>query len=93
MSSPNGSARGRHYYAIVIGSGHNGLVGADDFAPPGRHTLSLDVHYAPNALADETWDGRRDAIVANIVDAFAENAPNQPGAIEHVHVLEPLDHA
>jgi len=47
MSSPNGRARGRHDDAIVIGSGHDGLIGPGYLAPPRKHTLSLYVQHAP----------------------------------------------
>jgi phytoene dehydrogenase-like protein len=59
--------------------------------PPGKHTLSLYVQYAPYDLAEGTWDERRDEIGANIVDTLAEYAPNLPNAIEHMRVLGPPD--
>jgi phytoene dehydrogenase-like protein len=63
----------------------------DGLTPPGTHTLSLFVQYAPYDLADGTWDERRDEIGANIVDTLAEYAPNLPNAIEHMRVLGPPD--
>ncbi len=63
----------------------------DGLAPPGKHTMSLFVQYAPYDLAEGTWDDRRDAIGANIVATLAEYAPNVPGAIEHMQVLGPPD--
>lgn len=63
----------------------------DGLAPPGRHTLSLFVQYAPYDLAEGTWEQRRDEIGANILDTFAEYAPNLPDSIEHVEVLGPPD--
>ena len=60
-------------------------------APAGKHTLSLFVQYAPYDLAEGTWEDRRAAIGANIVDTLAEYAPNLPGAIEHMEVLGPPD--
>ena len=63
----------------------------EGLAPPGKHTLSLYVQYAPYDLAEGTWEERREAIGANIVETFAEYAPNLPGAIEHMQVLGPPD--
>src|SRR5918997_5690980 len=63
----------------------------DGLAPPGKHTLSLFVQYAPYDLAEGTWETRRDEIGANIVDTLADFAPNVPNAIEHMQVLGPRD--
>ena len=65
-----------HYDAIVVGSGHNGLISAAYLAKAGRRVLVLE---------------RRDEIGANIVETFAQYAPNLPGAIEHIEVLGPRD--
>ena len=62
-----------------------------DLTPPGKHTMSLFVQYAPYDLADGTWDDQRAAIGANIVDTLAMFAPNIPNAIEHLEVLGPPD--
>ncbi len=63
----------------------------DGLAPPGKHTLSLFVQYAPYDLAEGSWDERRDEIGATIVETLAEYAPNLPGAIEQMQVLGPPD--
>jgi phytoene dehydrogenase-like protein len=63
----------------------------DRLAPPGKYTLSLFCQYAPYELSEGTWEERRDEIGANIVDTFAEYAPNLPDAIEHIEVLGPRD--
>ncbi len=63
----------------------------DGLAPPGKHTMSLFVQYAPYDLAEGTWDTRRDEIGSNIVATLAEYAPNITGAIEHMQVLGPRD--
>jgi phytoene dehydrogenase-like protein len=63
----------------------------DGLAPKGKHTLSMFVQYAPYDLAEGTWEERRDEIGQNIIDTFAEYAPNLPNAIEHMQVLGPPD--
>jgi phytoene dehydrogenase-like protein len=59
--------------------------------PPGKHTMSLFVQYAPYDLAEGTWDQRRGEIGANIIDTLAMFAPNIPNVIEHFAVLGPPD--
>ncbi len=63
----------------------------EGLAPPGKHTMSLFCQYAPYALAEGTWEEWRQEIGANIIDTFAEYAPNLPDLIEHVEVLGPTD--
>ena len=63
----------------------------EGLAPAGKHTLSMFVQYAPYDLAEGSWDERRDEIGKNIIDTFAEYAPNVPNAIEHISVLGPPD--
>jgi phytoene dehydrogenase-like protein len=63
----------------------------DGLTPPGKHTMSLFVQYAPYDLAEGTWDERRGEIGSNIIDTLAMFAPNIPSAIEHVEVLGPPD--
>ena len=59
--------------------------------PSGKHTLSLFCQYAPYRLSEVTWEERRDEIGANIVETFAQYAPNMPNAIEQIEVLGPRD--
>jgi phytoene dehydrogenase-like protein len=59
--------------------------------PSGKHTLSLFCQYAPYRLSEVTWEERRDEIGANIVETFAQYAPNLPNAIEQIEVLGPRD--
>jgi phytoene dehydrogenase-like protein len=63
----------------------------DGLAPQGKHTMSLFCQYAPYELAEGAWEERREEIGANIVETFAEYAPNLPDAIEHIEVLGPPD--
>jgi phytoene dehydrogenase-like protein len=61
----------------------------EGLAPAGKHTLSLFCQYAPYELSEGTWEERRDEIGANIVETFAQYAPNLPGAVEGIEVLGP----
>src|SRR5918998_1449493 len=63
----------------------------EGLTPPGKHTMSLFVQYAPYDFAQGTWDERRGEIGDNIVDTLAAFAPNIPNAIEHLEVLGPPD--
>src|SRR5215217_6621867 len=75
----------------MVGESHLPADSADGLTPPGKHTMSLFVQYAPYDLSEGTWDQRRDEIGANIVDTLAMFAPNIPNAIEHLEVLGPPD--
>jgi phytoene dehydrogenase-like protein len=63
----------------------------DGLAPEGKHTMSLFCQYAPYDLSSGTWEERRAEIGTNIIETFAEYAPNLPNAIEHIEVLGPPD--
>jgi phytoene dehydrogenase-like protein len=63
----------------------------EGLAPEGKHTMSLFCQYAPYTLAEGTWEERRAEIGSNIVNTFAEYAPNLPDAIEYMEVLGPPD--
>ena len=78
----------RPYVDIVIPS----LVDPS-MAPPGKHTMSCFVQYAPYHLADgEGWDdARREAFGDTVVDAIAELAPNIRDIVVGRQVLTPLD--
>ena len=60
-------------------------------APPGKHVMSCFVQYAPYALKDGTWDGRREEFGDTVVDTLAEHAPNIRNLILHRQVVTPLD--
>jgi phytoene dehydrogenase-like protein len=60
-------------------------------APPGKHTLSIYVQYAPYYLRDSSWDDLREPYADRIIETLAEYAPNLPKAILKRQVLTPLD--
>ena len=64
-----------------------------DMAPPGRHTMSCFVQYAPYHLADgaEWDDAARDALGETVLDTIEERAPGIRELIIGKQVLTPLD--
>lgn len=64
----------------------------DTIAPPGKHILSMFVQYAPYQLADGLhWDDIKEDFADRCVTSLGRYAPNVPNAVEHRHVLSPLD--
>jgi phytoene dehydrogenase-like protein len=55
--------------------------------------MSMFVQYAPYRLADGcgTWDEIKEHFADRCIDVLAQYAPNIRDAIEHRHVLSPLD--
>jgi phytoene dehydrogenase-like protein len=53
--------------------------------------MSCFVQYAPYKLREGTWDEKREAFGAAVVDTVAEYAPNLKKIILHRQVLTPLD--
>ena len=60
-------------------------------APPGRHTMSVFAQYAPYALADGDWDGRRAEIGELVLETIAAYAPDIHECVEAMDVLGPPD--
>jgi phytoene dehydrogenase-like protein len=60
-------------------------------APAGRHTMSVFAQYAPYALADGDWDGRRDEVGDLALAVIARFAPDVADCVEARQVLGPPD--
>ncbi len=60
-------------------------------APPGKHTLSIYVQYAPYHLKEASWDEIGEGYADQVIATLAEYAPNLPRAILKRQVLTPLD--
>jgi phytoene dehydrogenase-like protein len=60
-------------------------------APEGKHTISIFTQYFPYALAEGTWDARREEIAKHTIGRFAEYAPNVADAVITAQVLAPPD--
>ena len=59
-------------------------------APPGKHTMSAFVQYAPYQLADGTWDERRSEIGQRILGLIGRYC-DIDDVVEHIEVLGPPD--
>ncbi|MEN8145901.1 MAG: NAD(P)/FAD-dependent oxidoreductase, partial [Gemmatimonadota bacterium] len=61
-------------------------------APPGKHSMSVLVQYAPYHLQEGKWDaGQRDRLGDLAIETLAQYAPNLRGAVEDRQVLSPAD--
>jgi phytoene dehydrogenase-like protein len=60
-------------------------------APPGQHTLSVYVQYAPYHLASGSWPDLAESYGNRVIETLAEYAPNVPGSILGRQVITPLD--
>jgi phytoene dehydrogenase-like protein len=63
----------------------------ESVAPPGRHVMSVFAQYVPYALAEGSWDTRRDEIADAALAEVARFAPDVVDCIEHREVLGPPD--
>lgn len=62
-------------------------------APPGKHTMSIFVQYAPYNLKEGAadWPNQREAFGDAVIDTLSEYAPNLKSRILHRQVLTPWD--
>ncbi len=62
-------------------------------APPGKHTMSIFVQYAPYNLKEGAadWPNQREAFGDAVIDTLSEYMPNLKNHILHRQVLTPWD--
>lgn len=62
-------------------------------APPGKHTMSIFVQYAPYNLKEGAadWPNQREAFGDAVIDTLSEYMPNLKSRILHRQVLSPWD--
>ncbi len=62
-------------------------------APPGKHTMSIFVQYAPYKLKEGAadWPNQRESFGDAVIDTLAEYMPNLKSRILHRQVLSPWD--
>lgn len=64
---------------------------AEGLAPPGKHVVSVLVHYAPRALAGGWTDAARDTLERRVLDALEELAPGIGARVLACETLSPAD--
>lgn len=60
-------------------------------APPGHHTMTCSVKYAPRELAGTSWADHRAAAAELVLSTLEEYAPDIREVLEHVQVVTPED--
>ncbi len=81
---------GRFSRQPFVDSYHQSLLDPT-VAPPGRHTLTAFVQYAPTELRGTTWDEFRPQVAETVLGTVEEYAPNIRQAVEHWQVVTPAD--
>ena len=67
-------------------------LASPEFAPTGKHVMSVHVQYAPYHLRDGVWDSAaRSALGDRVLAALEEYMPGLPDRVLHRQVLTPLD--
>ncbi len=60
-------------------------------APPGKHTMSCFVQYAPTELRSGSWDDAREAVAETVLATLEAYAPGIRRLVRHYQVVTPLD--
>ncbi|MCI4352348.1 MAG: NAD(P)/FAD-dependent oxidoreductase [Thermoplasmata archaeon] len=63
----------------------------DSVAPPGKHTMSCFVQYAPTELTGTTWDAAKPDVANTVLDTIEEYAPKIRTVVRHWQVISPAD--
>ena len=57
-------------------------------APPGHHTISVWVEYAP-ILSPKEWEAQHEQVAAGLITQVAKYAPNFPDIISETYIQGP----
>lgn len=60
-------------------------------APPGHHTMTCSVKYAPTTLVDGPWSDHRAGAADLVLSTLEEYAPDIREVVEHAEVITPED--
>lgn len=60
-------------------------------APPGKHTMTCFVQYAPSELREQRWDEARPQVAETVLDTLQEYAPDIRETVRAWQVITPQD--
>jgi phytoene dehydrogenase-like protein len=60
-------------------------------APPGKHTMTCFVQYAPTELSKTTWERFKPRAARIVLDTIEEYAPNIRKVVKHWQIVSPVD--
>ena len=60
-------------------------------APPGKHTMTCFVQYAPTELKGTDWDSYKATAAERVLDTIEEYAPSIRRVVDHWQVVSPKD--
>jgi len=60
-------------------------------APPGKHTMTCFVQYAPYELRQGTWEDHKPEVADTILRTLEDLAPNVRKVVRHSQVVSPVD--
>lgn len=60
-------------------------------APPGKHTMTCFVQYAPTELKGTSWEKYKPKAAKVILDTIEEYAPNIRKVVKHWQIISPTD--
>ena len=60
-------------------------------APPGKHTMTCFVQYAPYELRGTSWEEAKPAVAETILRTMEELAPNIREAVHRFQIVSPVD--
>jgi phytoene dehydrogenase-like protein len=60
-------------------------------APPGKHTMTCFVQYAPTELREGNWDSFKATAADRVLETIEEYAPNIRQVVENWQVISPKD--
>ncbi|MGC2290143.1 MAG: NAD(P)/FAD-dependent oxidoreductase [Thermoplasmata archaeon] len=63
----------------------------DSVAPPGKHTMSCFVQYAPTQLDGTSWDAAKPEVAETVMDTIEEYAPNLRKVVRNWQIISPTD--
>jgi phytoene dehydrogenase-like protein len=63
----------------------------DSVAPPGKHTMSCFVQYAPTKLRGTTWEAAKSDVANTVLGTIEEYAPNVRKVVRNWQVVSPAD--